>query len=43
MTGKVATDYEQEVIQIIDTISGDGVVLPPLVIYKVAGYYMGWY
>jgi len=27
----------------IETVGGDGSVLPPLVIYKGAGPYMGWY
>ena len=43
MTGKVAMDGERELITMVETISGDGIVLPPLVIYKGAGYYMGWY
>ena len=43
MTGKMATDGTRELITVVETISGDGVSLPPLVIYKGAGHYMGWY
>jgi len=43
MTAKVATDGKRELITVIEYISGDGQVLPPMIIYKGAGHYMGWY
>lgn len=43
MTGKMATDGIRELITVVETISGDGVSLPPLVIYKGAGHYRGLY
>ena len=43
MTGKMATDGTRKLITVVETISGDGVSLPPLVIYKGASHYMGWY
>ena len=43
MTAKVATDGKRELITVIECISGDGQVLPPMIIYKGAGHYMGWY
>jgi len=43
MTGKLATDGNREMITVVDAISGGGYVLPPLVIYKGSGHYMGWY
>ena len=43
MTTKVTTDGNREKITVIECISGDGRVLPPLIIYKGAGYYIGWY
>jgi len=41
MTGKLATDGNREMITVVEAISGSGIVLPPLVIYKGAGHYMG--
>jgi len=43
MTGKMATDRTRELIMIVETISGDGAVLSPLIIYKGVVHYMGWY
>ena len=43
MTGKLAQDGNRELITVIETICGDGSVLPPLVIYKGAKCYMGWF
>ena len=43
MTGKLAPDRVGELITVIETICGDGTVLQPLVIYKGAQRYMGWY
>ena len=43
MIGKLATDGNQEIITVVEAISGSDSVLPPLVIYKDAGHYMGWY
>jgi len=43
MTGKMATDSTRELITVVETISGDGMALPPLVIYKGVVHYMGWY
>ena len=43
MSGKVAIDGNRELITVVETISGDGYILPPLVIYKGAAHYMGWY
>ena len=42
MIPKVATDGKRELITVIECISGDGQVLPPMIIYKGAGHYMGW-
>lgn len=39
MTGKIATDGTRELITVVETISGDGVSLPPLVISKGAAHY----
>ena len=43
MSGKVAIDGNRELITVVETVCGDGFVLPPLVIYKGAAHYMGWY
>lgn len=43
ITGKLAQDGNRELITVIETICGNGTVLPPLVIYKGAKHYMGWY
>jgi len=43
MTGKMATDGTRELITVVETISGDGMALSPLIIYKGVAYYMGWY
>ena len=43
MTGKLATDGNRELITVIECVSGDGKVIPPVIIYKGASYYMGWY
>jgi len=43
MTGKLATDGNREMITVVEAISGEGIVQPPLVIYKGAGHYKGWY
>ena len=42
-SGKVAENSNRELITVVEAISGDGMVLPPLVIYKGAAHYMGWY
>jgi len=39
---KVASDTNRELITIVETISSNGIVLPPFVIYKGATSYMGW-
>ena len=41
MSGKMATDGNRELITVVETISGNGIALPLLVIYKGAGHYMG--
>ena len=43
MTGKMATDGTRELITVVETISGDGMALAPLIIYKGVAHYMGWY
>jgi len=43
MSGKMATDGTRELITVVETISGDGQVLFPLVICKGVVHYMGWY
>jgi len=43
ITGKLAQDGNRELITVIVTICGDRSVLPPLVIYKGAKRYMGWF
>ena len=43
MSGKMATDGTRELITVVETISGDGQVLFPLVIYKRVAHYMGRY
>jgi len=43
MTSELATDGNQEMITVVEGISGEGIVLPPLIIYKGAGHYMSWY
>ena len=42
-SGKVARNINQELITVVEAISGHGVVLLPFVIYKGAGYYMSYY
>jgi len=42
-SGKVASDTNRELITVVETITGDGIVLPPFVIYKGTAHYMGWY
>ena len=37
MSGKVAIDGNRELITVIETISGDGIVLPPLIIVNQDG------
>jgi len=39
----MATDGIRELITVVETISGDGMALSPLVIYKGAAHYMVWY
>lgn len=36
-------DGKRETITVLETISGDGRVLPPMIIYKGAGLYEHWY
>lgn len=43
MTGKLAQDGNRELVTVIETICGNGTVLPPLVIYKGTKKFMGWY
>jgi len=43
MTRKLAQDGNRELITVFVTICGDGLVLPPAVIYKGAECYMGWF
>jgi len=43
MSRKMATDGIRELITVVETISGDGQMLFPLVIYKGVAHYMGWY
>jgi len=43
MTGKLVTDGNREMIIVMEAISGEGIVQPPLVIFKGAGHYVGWY
>jgi len=43
MTGKMATNGTRELITVVETISGDGIALSPLIIYKGVAHYMGWY
>ena len=43
MTGKLAEDGNRELITVIETICGNGTVLPPLIIYKGVKRYMGWF
>ena len=43
MTGKLAQDGNRELITVIETICGNGTVLPPLIIFKGAKRYMGWF
>jgi len=43
MSRKIATNGTRELITVVETISGDGQVLFPLVIYKGVANYMGWY
>jgi len=43
MNGKMATDDTRELITVVETISGDGIVLSQLIIYKGVAHYMGWY
>ena len=43
MTRKLALDGVEELITVIETICGDGTVLPLLLIYKGAKRYVGWY
>jgi len=43
ITGNLAQDGNQELNAVIETICGYEMVLPPLVIYKGAKRYMGWY
>jgi len=41
MSGKMATNGIRELITVVETISGDGQVWFPLVIYKGIAHYMG--
>ena len=36
MTGKLATDGNREIMTVVEGISREGIVLPPLIIYKGA-------
>ena len=40
---RVTHDGSRELVTVIETICGSGVVLSPFVINKGAGHYMGWY
>ena len=42
-TGKVAQDGNKELVTVIETISGNGTVLPPLIIFKGKQFSMGWF
>lgn len=39
----VAQDASRELITVVETVSVGGLVLPPWVIYKGKGHYMGWH
>lgn len=39
----VAQDGSRELITVVETVSVGGLVLPPWVIYKGKGHYMGWH
>ena len=41
MTAKVTTDRKGELITVIECISSEERVLPPMIIYHGAGHYMG--
>ena len=43
MAGKMATDGTQELITVVESISGDGMALSLLTIYKGMAHYMRWY
>lgn len=43
MSAKVATDGNRELITVIECVCGDGTTLPPLIVYRGAHHYMGWY
>ena len=43
MTGKLARVGNRELTTVIETICGNMTVLPPLVVYKGAKRYMGWF
>jgi len=40
---KLPDDGNQELLTVIECISGDGRVIPSLIIYKGANHYMGWH
>jgi len=43
ITGKLAQEGNRGLGAVMETIYGDGTVSPPLIIYKRAKRYMGWY
>jgi len=40
---KMMDDGNQELLTVVESVSADERVLPPLIIYKRATHYMGWY
>jgi hypothetical protein len=42
-TPKLTQDGSREWVTVIETVSGDGRILRPMIINKGAAHYMGWY
>jgi len=42
-SSKLTQDGIQEWVTVVETVSGDGEVLRPIIINKGTAYYMGWY
>ena len=40
---KLLDDGNRELLIVIESVSGNGCVLPPLIIYKGLHHYMGWH
>ena len=40
---RVTQDGSREMITVIESVNASGFVLPPFIIYKGTGHYMGWY